>query len=152
MFQGEVTVHQKNVMGQALLMGGIGGKACYNSTDGRGDGGFGGGGGGCIGGGGGGGYAGGSVHNSTNGEGGYSFLDPSRTIPSYSEAHSGYNAGPGSVLILPAVPGCECDYLCLALDAKRSQVSCICPKDWNLDSDQKKCIGKWETIVKNIYN
>lgn len=45
-------------MGQPLLQGGIGGRACYASTDGRGDGGFGGGGGGCKVGGGGGGYTG----------------------------------------------------------------------------------------------
>lgn len=45
-------------MGQSLLQGGIGGEACYASTDGRGDGGFGGGGGGCKVGGGGGGYNG----------------------------------------------------------------------------------------------
>lgn len=58
MFQGQVTDEQKSMMGLALLDGAIGGKACYNSTDDRGDGGFGGGGGGCTMGGGGGGYAG----------------------------------------------------------------------------------------------
>lgn len=58
MFQGHVTDEQRLLMGQALLNGAVGGKACYNSTDGRGDGGFGGGGGGCTSGGGGGGYAG----------------------------------------------------------------------------------------------
>lgn len=46
------------VSGQSLIEGSIGGKACYQSTDGAGDGGFGGGGGGCKSGGGGGGYSG----------------------------------------------------------------------------------------------
>lgn len=40
------------MMGSSLLMGGSGGKACYDSKDGKGDGGFGGGGGGCVNGGG----------------------------------------------------------------------------------------------------
>lgn len=58
MFQGQVAVDHQLVMGLSLTKGGAGGKACYNSTDGKGDGGFGGGGGGCRAGGGGGGYAG----------------------------------------------------------------------------------------------
>lgn len=81
MYSGLVDPAHKQVMGAALVDGGgFGGKACYNSTDNRGDGGFGGGGGGCRYGGGGGGYAGGdaSPDNTTNGEGGYSFVDSSR--------------------------------------------------------------------------
>ncbi|KAF5298515.1 hypothetical protein FQR65_LT00057 [Abscondita terminalis] len=142
MFQGKIAYGHEALMGLPLTQGGIGGRACYDSTDGRGDGGFGGGGGGCTAGGGGGGYAGGNAWstNSTNGEGGYSFLDPSRTIASLSEARSGYHAGPGSVLIIPGIPGCGCNYRCLALDARRSQVACICPKDWKLDVDGKTCI------------
>lgn len=42
----------QSMMGSSLLMGGSGGKACYDSKDGKGDGGFGGGGGGCVNGGG----------------------------------------------------------------------------------------------------
>ena len=42
-YQGQVMF---DVTGQALTLGGIGGRACYNSTNGKGDGGFGGGGGG----------------------------------------------------------------------------------------------------------
>lgn len=53
-----LTDEQRLMMGQPLVNGAVGGKACYNSTDYRGDGGFGGGGGGCTWGGGGGGYAG----------------------------------------------------------------------------------------------
>ncbi|KAK5639789.1 hypothetical protein RI129_010600 [Pyrocoelia pectoralis] len=142
MFHGKVAYGHEGLMGLSLVEGGTGGSACYDSIDRRGDGGFGGGGGGCTAGGGGGGYAGGNAWstNSTNGEGGYSFLDPSRTIPSLSEARSGYHAGPGFVLIIPAIPGCGCNYRCLALDTRRSQVACICPKDWKLDGDGKTCI------------
>lgn len=135
----------KIVMGKSMQDGGIGGKACYNSTDGRGDGGFGGGGGGCSNGGGGGGFAGGDAipyTNTTNGDGGFSFLDPTRTIPNFSEAHSGYNGGPGYVLIIPAIKGCDCGYRCVALDARRSLVSCVCPKKWKLAEDKKTCVGK----------
>ncbi|KAK9885852.1 hypothetical protein WA026_013730 [Henosepilachna vigintioctopunctata] len=91
---------------------------------------------------GGGGYAGGdaSTGNSTNGGGGYSYLDPSRSIPHLLDAVSGYNAGPGYVLITPAISGCGCDYRCVALDSRRSQVACICPYGWKLDVDGKICI------------
>ncbi|XP_045462043.1 ALK tyrosine kinase receptor isoform X2 [Harmonia axyridis] len=130
------------VMGKSLLEGGLGGRACYNSTDHRGDGGFGGGGGGCRNGGGGGGYAGGDApsSNSTNGGGGYSFLDPARSVPNLSDAQSGYNAGPGYVIIIGAISGCDCDFRCVALDVKRSQVACICPDGWILDSGGKLCV------------
>ncbi|XP_060520697.1 tyrosine-protein kinase receptor [Cylas formicarius] len=130
----------KQMMGSSLQAGGIGGKACYNSTDGRGDGGFGGGGGGCKSGGGGGGYRGGDA-NSTNGGGGISFLDPTKGIPSLSEAHSGYNVGEGYVVIIPAVEeGCGCNYLCVSLDEKRSSVVCLCPPTWKLANDEQTCI------------
>ncbi|KAJ3662397.1 hypothetical protein Zmor_006748 [Zophobas morio] len=153
MFKGLVDATHRQMMGRALKDGGIGGKACYNSTDNRGDGGFGGGGGGCRSGGGGGGYAGGdaSSANTTNGEGGYSFLDPTRTIPSLSEAHSGYNVGPGSVLIIPAIPGCDCNYRCVALDSRMSQTACICPKNWKLDVDGKTCITVPENATGDSY-
>lgn len=58
MFQGKLGYGHEKLMGLPLVQGAIGGHACYDSTDGRGDGGFGGGGGGCTAGGGGGGYAG----------------------------------------------------------------------------------------------
>nr|CAH7767886.1 unnamed protein product [Callosobruchus chinensis] len=47
MYTGLTAPLNKDMSGGALLSGAIGGKACYNSTDQRGDGGFGGGGGGC---------------------------------------------------------------------------------------------------------
>ncbi|KAJ8980042.1 hypothetical protein NQ317_007198 [Molorchus minor] len=140
----------KQMMGSSLQVGGIGGMACYNSTDHRGDGGFGGGGGGCRYGGGGGGFSGGDAPsaNTTNGEGGYSFIDPSKTIPNFSEAHSGYNPGAGYVLIIPAITGCDCEHSCVALDAKRSQVTCICPNPWKLAEDKKTCIREFKAVDK----
>jgi anaplastic lymphoma kinase len=56
--QGQIAQSYQEMVGRSLAEGSIGGQACYSSTDGRGDGGFGGGGGGCTSGGGGGGYAG----------------------------------------------------------------------------------------------
>ena len=58
MFQGQVAIDHKERMGQPLVNGAIGGKACYESKGEHGNGGFGGGGGGCNDGGGGGGYSG----------------------------------------------------------------------------------------------
>uniref|UniRef100_A0A6P7FI40 Tyrosine-protein kinase receptor n=1 Tax=Diabrotica virgifera virgifera TaxID=50390 RepID=A0A6P7FI40_DIAVI len=141
MFQGMVDPMHKVMMGSSLLAGGIGGKACYNSTDERGDGGFGGGGGGCVYGGGGGGFAGGDSpsQNSTNGEGGYSYLDFSKGLKHLTAVESGYNAGPGYVLIIPGTEGCGCDYKCIALDVQRSDVTCICPTRWILTDDHKTC-------------
>lgn len=170
MYRGLVAPEHQKLMGASLLSGGRGGKACYESTDGKGNGGFGGGGGGCISGGGGGGYAGRIFFlykkcflllnkilmwiytvsggnalynpNTTNGEGGYSFIDPSLTIPRFSMARSGQHAGAGMVIIIPAVDGCDCDYRCLAMDVRRSQVTCICPKGWIVGENDKSCIRK----------
>ncbi|XP_030763017.1 ALK tyrosine kinase receptor isoform X2 [Sitophilus oryzae] len=139
MYPGLVNSIHQAAMGGSLLMGGIGGKACYNSTDGRGDGGFGGGGGGCKNGGGGGGYAGGNA-NSTNGDGGISFVNPYRTEQGLSTSYVGHNVGSGYVVIIPGIEGCDCDYQCLALDEKRSEVTCVCPKTWRLAENKKSCI------------
>lgn len=86
-------------------------------------------------------FKGGSVlFNSTNGEGGYSFVDTTHTLSRFAKSYPGYNkAGPGYVLIIPAVPGCDCDYRCLALDESRSEVTCVCPANWKLDIDGKTC-------------
>lgn len=145
MFHGQVAYGHEVLMGQPLVQGATGGQACYMSTDGRGDGGFGAGGGGCTGGGGGGGFSGGSVitSNTSNGDGGYSYLDSTKTIPNLSEAISGYHAGDGMILIIPAVSGCGCDHRCVALDARKSQVTCICPDTWKLDEDGKSCVRKY---------
>ncbi|KAG5888425.1 hypothetical protein JTB14_020200 [Gonioctena quinquepunctata] len=152
-FSGIVDVTNKPTMGNSLLLGGFGGKACYNSTDHRGDGGFGGGGGGCRYGGGGGGYAGGNAasSNSTNGEGGYSFLNFSKAISQLSEVASGFNSGPGFVLIIPGIDGCDCDYKCVALDAGRSEVACVCPAKWKLKEDKKTCQPLESTMIGGPY-
>ncbi|XP_057655482.1 tyrosine-protein kinase receptor isoform X1 [Diorhabda carinulata] len=141
MYPGLVDPLHKIMMGSSLLAGGIGGKACYNSTDERGDGGFGGGGGGCAYGGGGGGFAGGNAPstNSTNGEGGYSYLDFSKALSQLTFVESGSNTGSGYVLIIPEIDGCQCDYKCIALDDRRSEVTCICPNKWILSEDKKTC-------------
>lgn len=64
-------------------------------------------------------------------------------------ARSGQHAGPGMVIIIPAVEGCECDYRCLAMDVHRSQVVCICPKGWMLGQNGKSCIGK--ALLKIVF-
>lgn len=93
----------------------------------------------------------GSLKNPSNGEGGYSFLDTNKTIPILSEVLSGFHDGPGGVIILPAIQGCGCDYRCLALNARKSQVACICPKNWKLGSDGKSCICK-RISIGNLNN
>ncbi|XP_022918243.1 tyrosine-protein kinase receptor [Onthophagus taurus] len=138
---------ETDIMGQAITKGGLGGKACYNSTDGKGAGGFGGGGGGCTAGGGGGGYSGGnswsenSRERSGGGEGGYSFYDTSRPLTNFSDVIPGHHIGQGEILILPAISGCGCYYRCLPLDAQQSEVACICPPPWKLGPDGKECLS-----------
>lgn len=94
------------------------------------------GGGACDTGGGGGGFAGGdSMVNSTNGEGGTSFLGLTRSIRELSFLYPGSNSGHGSVILIPAIEGCGCDYRCVALDEYRSLVACICPEGLRLKPD-----------------
>ncbi|XP_037948147.1 ALK tyrosine kinase receptor [Teleopsis dalmanni] len=128
--------------GAALLQGGRGGHSCYveinngTTTNKHGQGGFGGGGGGCNTGGGGGGYAGGDVFlNESNGEGGTSFVTTSRSLREFTVIYEGATSGPGSVIIIPAIEGCGCDFRCIALDEYRSSVRCICPDGWRLKKD-----------------
>ncbi|XP_055534113.1 tyrosine-protein kinase receptor [Wyeomyia smithii] len=122
--------------GASLLEGGRGGLPCYPPRGTHGQGGFGGGGGGCDTGGGGGGFSGGdTMINSTNGQGGSSFLASKRNVPELSMEHSGVNSGHGAVLIIPAIQGCGCDYRCVALDEYRAMVGCICPDGWTLKPD-----------------
>ncbi|XP_049291749.1 tyrosine-protein kinase receptor isoform X1 [Anopheles funestus] len=122
--------------GASLLEGGRGGMPCYTQRGTHGQGGFGGGGGGCDTGGGGGGYSGGdTMINSTNGEGGSSFMASKRNVPELSMEFSGANGGHGAVLIIPAIQGCGCDYRCVALDEYRATVGCICPDGWTLKPD-----------------
>ncbi|KAI4469994.1 apical endosomal glycoprotein precursor [Holotrichia oblita] len=126
MFQGQVAVDHALVMGQALTKGGAGGKACYNSTDGGNA------------------WASNTMSllsaNTTNGEGGYSYFDTKIGIGNFSESVEAYHVGQGTVMIIPAIPGCGCNYRCLALDPRRSKIACICPTNWRLDVDGKACI------------
>lgn len=73
--------------------------------------------------------------NSTNGEGGTSFLGLTRSIRELSFVDPGSNSGHGSVILIPAIEGCGCDYRCVALDEYRSLVACICPEGWRLKPD-----------------
>lgn len=131
-----LNVFQDQRFGGALQEGGIGGNPCYPPKGLHGQGGFGGGGGGCSTGGGGGGYIGGDTHiNSTNGEGGSSYINYKRSVPELSTVYEGANSGPGSVVIIPAIQGCGCDYRCVSLDEYRSVVACICPEGWKLRAD-----------------
>lgn len=121
------------IYGTSLLEGSLGGVPCYETRGMRGEGGFGGGGGGCTTGGGGGGFNGGDTNsNVTNGEGGSSYLNLKRTITQLSAVYPGGNSGDGSVIIIPAIEGCGCDYRCVALDEFMSITSCICPEGWVL--------------------
>lgn len=138
--------------GAALLLGGRGGFSCYVDLENNGSnvrrhsqGGFGGGGGGCYTGGGGGGYAGGDVYlNQSNGEGGTSFISNTRTLKELNSIFEGSNLGAGSVIIIPAIEGCGCDYRCLALDEYRSSVKCICPEGWRIRKDNSSsCDSKF---------
>lgn len=122
--------------GSSLLEGGIGGQPCYAPKGLHGQGGFGGGGGGCNTGGAGGGYAGGdTMLNSTNGEGGTSYIGHKRSVYPLSQISPAINSGHGSVILIPAISGCGCDYRCVALDEFRSEVACICPDGWALRHD-----------------
>ncbi|XP_017466502.1 PREDICTED: ALK tyrosine kinase receptor [Rhagoletis zephyria] len=132
--------------GAALLQGGRGGHSCYvevmgnngSAVNKHGQGGFGGGGGGCNTGGGGGGYAGGDVYlNESNGEGGTSFISTSRSLKELNIVYEGASSGSGSVIIIPAIEGCGCDYRCIALDEYRTSVRCICPDGWRLKRDNQ---------------
>lgn len=73
--------------------------------------------------------------NSTNGEGGTSYLGLTRSIRELSSVYPGSNSGHGSVILIPAIEGCGCDYRCVALDEFRSVVACICPDGLRLKAD-----------------
>ncbi|XP_024082782.1 leukocyte tyrosine kinase receptor isoform X3 [Cimex lectularius] len=126
--------------GLALLQGAVGGGACYETIDNsdKGAGGFGGGGGGCTSGGGGGGYSGGRAWagKSTVGEGGYSWIETG----SHRMTWIAQNRGPGALYVIPAIEGCGCDFLCIALDTYRSKVECICPANWHLSNNSVQCL------------
>lgn len=72
------------------------------------------------------------MFNSSNGQGGTSYLSTSRKHHIWFNIESAANSGHGSVIIIPAIEGCGCDYRCVALDEYRANVSCICPQGWQL--------------------
>lgn len=89
--------------------------------------------------------------NSTNGEGGASFLGLSRSIRELSFVYPGSNSGHGSVILIPAIEGCGCDYRCVALDEYRSLVACICPEGLRLKPDNlTACECKIVTYTLNF--
>lgn len=155
--------HFNSTYGLALLQGGRGGESCYsaganNHSDTKnhhGQGGFGGGGGGCDTGGGGGGYAGGDVYlNESNGEGGSSYISSSRSLKEFNAIYEGANFGSGSVIIIPAIEGCGCDYRCIALDEYRTTVRCICPEGWRLKRDNNtscESMCESEPLITDCY-
>lgn len=73
-----------------------------------------------------------------------------KTISSLSEIIAGSHDGPGGVIILTAIEGCGCYYRCLALNARKTQAACICPKNWRLGDDGKSCIRKHFVFIKNF--
>ncbi|CAB3247223.1 unnamed protein product [Arctia plantaginis] len=136
---GPVTPGHEVVRGSALHEGGAGGLACAGIAHG----GFGGGGGGCLKGGGGGGWIGGSTdeRSGLHGCGGWSYVATSRVIRDYSHEAVLPRTAPGELLIIPAIPDCDCDYRCVALNEWRSEVKCYCPATWTTDAhDPTKCI------------
>ncbi|XP_050426861.1 tyrosine-protein kinase receptor-like [Adelges cooleyi] len=138
---GNYSDEQKYTGASVLEGGAVGGLACYKSRGNiKGAGGFGGGGGGCVAGGGGGGYTGGRAwsNSQTNGEGGWSYL-PDHKYLFYSAVYPGSHYGPGAVTIIPAIVGCGCAYLCVAINKLRNAAMCICPMDFRLGADGKSC-------------
>ncbi|KAF6214835.1 hypothetical protein GE061_009578 [Apolygus lucorum] len=136
--------------GVSLEHGSEGGSACYKSRNGSdmGAGGFGGGGGGCTAGGGGGGYAGGRAwaYKAGVGEGGYSWIEGGFL----HRVSISPKIGPGEVLIIPAIQGCDCDYLCVALDPYRATTQCLCPDNWHLSNDSVQCIMNPSTSALSL--
>ncbi|XP_078052989.1 anaplastic lymphoma kinase isoform X3 [Augochlora pura] len=130
---------QRTTAGTALVQGGIGGIGCGPENHDHGNGGFGGGGGGCRTGGGGGGYIGGDTGHteSSNGEGGYSYVSHELIHVQFRPA---INREPGEVYIIQAISGCGCDYRCIALDQYLSETKCLCPPGWLLSNDLKSCV------------
>ncbi|XP_045115963.1 ALK tyrosine kinase receptor-like isoform X2 [Portunus trituberculatus] len=128
----------KEIEGQSLVNGGLGGKPCEDlGSSWITYGGFGGGGGGCLAGGGGGGYTGGNAYSGTrqHGEGGYSY-----TSGQYGDVRPAAHSGGGIVFIIPARRGeCRCDYKCVPLDEYLRETQCICKDGWKLDLNGHSC-------------
>ncbi|XP_046995881.1 leukocyte tyrosine kinase receptor isoform X3 [Schistocerca americana] len=141
--------------GRSLIHGGRGGRGCSHVYINEGSGGFGGGGSGCRAGGGGGGFAGGDVwdNETIDGEGGYSIIGDGIM----GKVEEGAHDGPGQVIIIPAVSGCNCNYRCIALDEHRHNVRCICPDNWAVAADNISCVlvpditSDWTSIAYVVF-
>lgn len=96
------------------------------------------------------------MFNSSNGQGGTSYLSSSRKHHIWFSIESAANSGSGSVIIIPAIEGCGCDYRCVALDEYRANVSCICPQGWqlsiyNLTSCESKFVHFMISIMRPLF-
>lgn len=89
--------------------------------------------------------------NSTNGEGGTSYVHTTRSVPELTFIFPGSNSGDGQVILIPAIVGCGCDYLCAALDEYKSETACICPDKWHLKPGSlTSCQSRLQNIF--LYN
>lgn len=74
-----------------------------------------------------------------NGEGGWSWIAEHAM---FKEVKPGFHYGAGTVVIIQAVAkGCDCSYLCVAMDEARTIVKCVCPTGKSLSHDGRTCSG-----------
>lgn len=72
-----------------------------------------------------------------NGEGGWSWIAEHAM---FKEVKPGFHYGAGTVVIIQAVAkGCDCSYLCVAMDEARTIVKCVCPTGKSLSHDGRTC-------------
>ena len=64
----------------------------------------------------------------------------------FKEVKPGVHYGPGSVIIIPAVTGCNCEHRCVAMDEFRTAVKCICPSGQHLAQDGMTCVCKYTIL------
>lgn len=50
------------------------------------------------------------------------------------------NSGPGELILIPAVKGCGCSFLCVALDEYLQDIACICQPGLLLESNNRTCV------------
>lgn len=83
-----------------------------------------------------------------NGQGGYSYVAHGLIT---KQIYPGSNTGQGSVVIIPAIKGCGCEYLCVALDEHKQKVKCICPTGSQLNGDGISCFCKNRILCYHNY-
>ncbi len=54
----------------------------------------------------------------------------------------GGHDGPGSLVVIPSMAGCGCDYHCVLLDEFRFHSACVCPDAGVLTEDGYSCTGR----------